>query len=59
MAEAIIGKAREFEYRRMRLASRPLREAATGLYVSLGFEQISGCEQIPIEGMMCMELKLV
>jgi len=48
MAEAIVGKAQEFEYRRMRPASHPLWEAATGLYVSLGFEQISGCEQIPI-----------
>ena len=59
LVKAVIERARELGYHCMRLDTNRLLEAATGLYVSLGFEAVSPCEEILMEGMTRMELKLM
>jgi GNAT superfamily N-acetyltransferase len=56
LAEAIIEKAQRIRYKRMRLDT--ILEPAKSLYESLGFREIPPYEDVPVEGVMFMELKL-
>jgi ribosomal protein S18 acetylase RimI-like enzyme len=58
LGKAVVEKGRELGYRSMRLETNRLLEAATALYVSLGFEEAGRSEETPIEGMIYMELRL-
>lgn len=58
LAEAVIKKARELGYSRMRLDTVPAMEAARALYASLGFEPTSSYTYNPMESAVFMELKL-
>ncbi|MHC4620044.1 MAG: GNAT family N-acetyltransferase [Planctomycetota bacterium] len=58
LAKGVIEKARELGYRLMRLETNRLLESATGVYVSLGFKEISPYEETPVPAMLCMELRL-
>ncbi|MHC4476195.1 MAG: GNAT family N-acetyltransferase [Planctomycetota bacterium] len=59
LAEAIIEQARKAGYTHMRLDFVSPRQAAECLYESLGFKETDAYEEIPIEGAVFMELKLV
>jgi ribosomal protein S18 acetylase RimI-like enzyme len=58
LAEAVIKKARELGYSRMRLDTVPAMEAARALYASLGFEPTGSYRYNPMEGAVFMELRL-
>jgi putative acetyltransferase len=58
LAKRVIEKARELGYHLMRLETNRLLESATGVYVSLGFKEISPYEETPVPAMLCMELRL-
>lgn len=58
LAQAVIEQGRRLGYHLMRLETNRLLEPATGLYVSLGFKEITAYEATPVPGMLCMELKL-
>jgi GNAT superfamily N-acetyltransferase len=58
LARGVIEKARELGYHLMRLETNRLLESATGVYVSLGFKEISPYEETPVPGMLCMESRL-
>jgi len=59
LVEAVIEKAREIDYNYMRLDTVPSMEAASALYISVGFKKISTYRYNPIEDAVFMELKLV
>lgn len=56
LAEAILQQARHIGYRRMRLDT--VLEPARALYRSLGFVEIPPYQEVPIEGVVFMELSL-
>jgi epoxyqueuosine reductase QueG/predicted GNAT family acetyltransferase len=56
LSEAIITEARRLDYQRMRLDT--VLEPAKNLYRALGFREIPPYQQVPIEGVIFMELQL-
>lgn len=57
LAQAIIEQARQIGYKRMRLDT--VMEPAKNLYRSLDFVEIPPYEEVPLEGIVFMELRLV
>ena len=58
LVEASIARALELGYEVMRLDTLPSMDAARTLYLSLGFRQIEGYNDNPIEGVLFFELAL-
>lgn len=58
LAEAVIERARDIGYLRMRLDTVPSMERARALYHSLGFREIQPYRLNPIEGAVFMERDL-
>ncbi|HUW19477.1 MAG TPA: GNAT family N-acetyltransferase [Sedimentisphaerales bacterium] len=58
LAQAVIDHARDLRYRSMRLETNRLLKAATGLYASFGFKEISPYHETPVPEMVCMEFNL-
>lgn len=56
LAQAVIEEARRIGYKRMRLDT--VLEPAKSLYRSLGFGETPPYQQVPIEGVVFMELEL-
>ena len=56
LAEAVVEEARRIRYKRMRLDT--VLEPAKGLYRSMGFRQIPPYQDVPIPGVVFMELEL-
>ncbi|MCU0915032.1 MAG: GNAT family N-acetyltransferase [Planctomycetes bacterium] len=56
LAEAIIAEGRRIGYKRIRLDT--VMEPAQSLYRSLGFREIGPYQQVPIAGVVFMELEL-
>jgi putative acetyltransferase len=58
LAEAIISKARQIGYRKMRLDTIDIMTEAINLYRSLGFKEVEKYRYNPIEGARFFELEL-
>ena len=58
LSQTIIEKAREIDYKSMRLDTIPSMKEAIVLYKSLGFKKIKPYRHNPIKGAMYFELKL-
>jgi len=56
LAQAIVEEARRIGYKRMRLDT--VLEPARSLYGSLGFREIPPYQQVPIEGVVFMEMQI-
>ncbi|MBW7990671.1 MAG: GNAT family N-acetyltransferase [Planctomycetes bacterium] len=59
LVEAVIEEARKIDYNYMRLDTVPSMEAASALYISVGFKKSDSYRYNPIESAVFMELKLV
>ena len=59
LSDAIIEKAGQLEYKRMRLHTNELFAGAKELYTLLGFEEIGHIEGSPLKASVHMELELV
>lgn len=59
LVAAIIEKARELDYERMRLDTLPVMQKAQKLYASLGFKQITAYRFNPDPNTVFMELDLI
>ena len=57
-AEQIVQTAREIGYAAVRLDTLPSMYAAIALYRSMGFTEITGYTENPVEGALFMELRL-
>lgn len=58
LARALIEKARDAGYSRMRLDTMPTMERAVAMYRSLGFQQIPAYRFNPVPGSLFFELQL-
>ncbi len=59
LADAIIEKAVQLKYKRMRLGTNELFIGAKELYASLGFNETGHIKGSPLKNSIHMELKLV
>ncbi len=59
LAESIIGRARKLGYARMVLDTLPSMTEAQSLYESLGFREVEGYYQNPLNGVRYLSLELV
>ena len=57
-AERIVQTARDMGYAAVRLDTLPSMDAAIALYRSMGFAEIAGYTENPVEGALFMELRL-
>jgi putative acetyltransferase len=58
LAERVIREGRKAGYRRMRLDTLPSMVSAQSLYRALGFREIPGYRDNPVEGTVYLELQL-
>lgn len=58
LADAIVARARELGYRRIRLDTTPGMEAAQRLYEQLGFRDVPPYTENPVAGARFLELEL-
>ena len=59
LADAVIEKAVQLKYKRMRLSTSEFFIGAKELYVSLGFKETGHIEGSPLKNSVYMELKLI
>ena len=58
LVQAVVARARELRYERMRLDTGPWMKAAHGLYTEVGFREIPQYTANPVPGARFLELEL-